>query len=601
MKGRVTAGVVRLVSAGYLLLTLAACGGGGGGGDANPPGGGSPPPPPPPPPTVTAPAITSQPASASVTEGDAVAFSVSASGDAPLAYQWMRDGVDIAGASSASYAFNAALTDNGASFTVSVSNSAGSVTSNAATLSVTTPTPVGPERATRDGVIYLRNGDLYLVRTDGTRNQRLTESPEVEQFQAVTADGHIVYLRPVASGGELRSVWPDGSHDVLLYAFPTGVLRFKKALELQVIFEWLVGGGSLDCELFVVNADGTGLIQLDDSVKPVLYEGLSTINGETRVVYRAYPLTDDDNNLFSVRIDGTDTRALADSPDYEQVVGIGPDGRVIYRRLVDGAPASSDAHLYSVPIDGSVAAVELGGGTDTIFGSLLEEGDSYRVVFARDGDLFAVDPDGSDEFPLTGAVSGAARGGHATPDGKVLFELTIGSPPSTNRQLWIVNADGSGPLQLTGNGVAETYRLHSVLPAGWVIHSVTPVAGSTTSLRAVHTDGTGLVTLLTTSQALEFVASSSDGRVIINIPDGSGTSNYYSVNADGTDPRTLIELADFGSWGGLCVDALNHGVERVVFAQRVGSQHDLISFTTDGRNPRLLTDTLDDDLPVGVF
>ena len=60
-----------------------------------------------------------------------------ASGTAPLSYQWRRGGVDIAGATSASYVLNpTAVSDNGASFDVVVTNSAGSVTSSAATLTV---------------------------------------------------------------------------------------------------------------------------------------------------------------------------------------------------------------------------------------------------------------------------------------------------------------------------------------------------------------------------------------------------------------------------------------------------------------------------------
>src|SRR5207245_1341094 len=60
-----------------------------------------------------------------------------ASGTAPLSYQWRKNGTAISGATSASYTTPATTTaDNGAQFTVVVSNSAGSVTSNAATLTV---------------------------------------------------------------------------------------------------------------------------------------------------------------------------------------------------------------------------------------------------------------------------------------------------------------------------------------------------------------------------------------------------------------------------------------------------------------------------------
>ncbi len=88
-------------------------------------------------PPPVAPSITTQPASTSVTAPAGATFTVVASGTAPLSYQWRRGGVDIAGATSASYVLNpTAVSDNGASFDVVVSNSAGSVTSSAATLTV---------------------------------------------------------------------------------------------------------------------------------------------------------------------------------------------------------------------------------------------------------------------------------------------------------------------------------------------------------------------------------------------------------------------------------------------------------------------------------
>src|SRR2546428_835492 len=89
------------------------------------------------PPAVVPPSITTQPASQTVTAGQSATFSVAASGTAPLSYQWRKNGTAINGATSASYTTPATTTaDNGAQFTVVVSNSAGSVTSNAATLTV---------------------------------------------------------------------------------------------------------------------------------------------------------------------------------------------------------------------------------------------------------------------------------------------------------------------------------------------------------------------------------------------------------------------------------------------------------------------------------
>jgi hypothetical protein len=85
-----------------------------------------------------APSITTQPASQTVTAGQIATFSVTSSGAAPLNYQWSKNGGAITGATSTSYTTPATATsDSGSQFTVAVSNSAGNVTSNAATLTVT--------------------------------------------------------------------------------------------------------------------------------------------------------------------------------------------------------------------------------------------------------------------------------------------------------------------------------------------------------------------------------------------------------------------------------------------------------------------------------
>ena len=88
-------------------------------------------------PVVVAPSISAHPAAVTVTEAQPATFAVTAGGTAPLAFQWRRGSNDIAGATSAAFTLPAAtLADNGASFVVVVSNSAGSVTSNAAQLTV---------------------------------------------------------------------------------------------------------------------------------------------------------------------------------------------------------------------------------------------------------------------------------------------------------------------------------------------------------------------------------------------------------------------------------------------------------------------------------
>jgi hypothetical protein len=91
---------------------------------------------------VVPPSITAQPVNQTVTAGQTANFTVVATGTAPLNYQWQRGGVAIPAANSSTYTTPATTTsDTGAQFTVVVSNSAGSVTSTPATLTVNPPLP----------------------------------------------------------------------------------------------------------------------------------------------------------------------------------------------------------------------------------------------------------------------------------------------------------------------------------------------------------------------------------------------------------------------------------------------------------------------------
>lgn len=86
--------------------------------------------------------INVQPTAQSVPMGLPATFAVSTAGES-LQYQWMKNGAAIAGANNPVYTTPATtFADGGASFTVAVTNSAGTVTSSAATLTVTGRAPM---------------------------------------------------------------------------------------------------------------------------------------------------------------------------------------------------------------------------------------------------------------------------------------------------------------------------------------------------------------------------------------------------------------------------------------------------------------------------
>jgi hypothetical protein len=86
---------------------------------------------------ATAPAIIQQPASMTIPLDSAATLSVDATGSAPLQYQWSEDGNALPGATSSTLTTSAlVLADSGDSFTVTVTNPAGSVTSKPAVITI---------------------------------------------------------------------------------------------------------------------------------------------------------------------------------------------------------------------------------------------------------------------------------------------------------------------------------------------------------------------------------------------------------------------------------------------------------------------------------
>lgn len=110
-----------ILFAGILTLTLSSCGGAGSTAKSIP--------------TSVAPSITTQPANQTMLLNRSAVFSVSATGTAPLLYQWYKNGATIGNANAATYTTPVITTaDNNSTYSVTVSNSAGSVTSSVATL-----------------------------------------------------------------------------------------------------------------------------------------------------------------------------------------------------------------------------------------------------------------------------------------------------------------------------------------------------------------------------------------------------------------------------------------------------------------------------------
>lgn len=112
--------------------------------------------------TATAPAILANPISQTTTLGSTVVFSVKASSNAPLSYQWELNGIPITGATSSSCVVKADSSSKAGSYSCIVSNSGGSAVTSGAVLNLLVTSKPG------------RLVNLSVLTLDGPGAQMLT-------------------------------------------------------------------------------------------------------------------------------------------------------------------------------------------------------------------------------------------------------------------------------------------------------------------------------------------------------------------------------------------------------------------------------------------
>lgn len=249
-----------LLLAGALAL-MPACGGGGGGASAGTST-----------PQAPNPAISAQPVAQAVLEGGRATFSVTATGNGVLSYQWKKDGVDLAGQVAAALAFDPVALTHAGDYSVVVTDtlngSRASVTSAAARLTVN-PVAVTPAITVQPvaqtalegakatfGVTATGNGTLgYQWKKDGTdligrtaatltldpvvlsdagsytvvvtnalngTQASVTSSAAVLTVNPVTTSGPVITTQP----GSLIATAPDGA-SFSVAATGTGTLRYQ--------------------------------------------------------------------------------------------------------------------------------------------------------------------------------------------------------------------------------------------------------------------------------------------------------------------------------------------------------------------------------------
>jgi hypothetical protein len=260
--------------------------------------------------TPVAPSIAVEPVSKSILVGQTATFSVTASGTAPLGYQWYKNGTSIAGATSATYTTPAeTVSDNGAQFSVAVSNSAGNVSSNLAMLSVTT-SPMAPSITTQPAnqTIFAGQTAKFSVIASGTSPLTYQWRKNGADISGGTSASYTTAAETTSDNGALFSVVVTNSagnvtsNSVTLTVNPDPV---APSISSQPASQTITAGQTAG---FSVTASGT---------TPLTYQWQKNgvpISGVTSPTYTTPAETTSDNgSLFSVVVSNSAGSATSNS------------------------------------------------------------------------------------------------------------------------------------------------------------------------------------------------------------------------------------------------------------------------------------------------
>jgi Tol biopolymer transport system component len=156
--------------------------------------------------------------------------------------------------------------------------------------------------------------------------------------------------------------------------------------------------------------------------------------------------------------------------------------------------------------------------------------DGTRLLFAKDTEIYVMKADGTQQTRLT--ISGYAdRSPTWSPDGRRI--AYVSSAFRIEDQIFVMNADGSNPRQLTTDLPINPQDLQWS-PDGTEFVFAAPTGG----IYTLKADGTGLTDIAQDSTA-ESPAWSPDGEKIAFVSRRDGNDEVYVMNADGTEQALL--------------------------------------------------------------
>jgi len=380
------------------------------------------------------------------------------------------------------------------------------------------------------------NYDLYVKQRDTETPLRLTESEDNERYPAWSPDGSTIAFAGKRDGrcGIFTVPAIGGPEQRLTYAEApiTGIDWSPDGRRLVYTFTY--HEGHQPCLMLFDPATGEHR-PLTDPLPPNMCDHKPAFSPDgTRVAFLRYGGRFDED-IHLVPSEGGEVTALTERQRWVTGFDWTPDGTA----LVFGAAPDGRYRLWSVPAAGGPVTRLATPGEMAFTPSLaLHAAGMVYEQLTCDCDIWALRDHGPDgPAPEASPLISSTRMDHSphlSPDGR---SITFVSTRSGSREIWVCEADGSGPRQLTSFG--DRFVSHPRWsPDGRAI-AFTANPDRATAVHLVDAATCEVRQLGDTAQGAMFCDWSPDGRFIYFVSDRSGEDQVWRMAPDGSAPEQV--------------------------------------------------------------
>jgi YVTN family beta-propeller protein len=391
-----------------------------------------------------------------------------------------------------------------------------------------------------------RNGfdNVWVMNSDGTNPQMLTNFSNNLGSIYISADWSPDGTKIIFNISDVLSGTVDGNTGLwLMNSDGTGLTRLTSSEDMWPRFSpngsKVTFGSKVDgvFQIFTMDISGGNRIQLT-SLSNMQNSLHSSFSRDGQKIYYHHSNTGD-GEIWVMNADGFGNTQLTSSPGIDGGPEMHPDGtKFVFRSDRSGNP---DIWVYVLP----TTRVTSDGLSNS--GPHFNQNGSKLTFFSSkggsNGEIYVINADRTGETRLTNDLNRDYQP-HFSPDGtKIVYK----SVHSGNSNIWVMNADGSGPHQVTFDTYGEDPSSPPSYGADWSPDGSKIVFDTMRSgnydIWIMNADGTTPVQLTTSSSNEAHPHFSPDGSKIVYWSEQSGVRAIWIMDADGTNKRQVTPFA----------------------------------------------------------